>query len=166
MTRCGPSQVQSTTPFIRRGQELWYLSTVPSSSVDLLITQPPCRYGSAALTTWVARWLDAACACVRPGGAIVVFVGSGREEHDAYQRCRGRFARKLALVEKPCPDASTVRQVVRHFTRLGDRVLDPFARRGALLLEAARLGRRAHGCVQSDEELRSAAALGCVVRGH
>lgn len=42
---------------------------------------------------------------------------------------------------------------VRHATRAGDLVLDPFAGTGTFLLAAARLGRRALGCDINDENI-------------
>lgn len=52
---------------------------------------------------------------------------------------------------------------VRHSTRKGDLVLDPFAGTGTFLLAAARLGRVALGCDSDPEMLRIAKERGCDV---
>ncbi|MEI7705797.1 MAG: DNA modification methylase [Deltaproteobacteria bacterium] len=52
---------------------------------------------------------------------------------------------------------------VRHATKPGDLVVDPFAGTGSFLLSAARLGRRAIGCDISADNLKIAEQRGCVV---
>lgn len=52
-------------------------------------------------------------------------------------------------------------RLVRHSTAAGALVVDPFAGSGTFLLAAARLGRRALGCDQSEEALRIAVERGC-----
>lgn len=58
------------------------------------------------------------------------------------------------------PDALAER-LVRHSTKPGDRVIDPFAGTGTFLLTAAKLGRDAAGCDISDENLAIAVERGC-----
>jgi hypothetical protein len=53
-------------------------------------------------------------------------------------------------------------QLVRHSTRLGEIVLDPFACTGTFLLAAASLGRIAHGCDINAENIEIAIKRGCV----
>lgn len=52
-------------------------------------------------------------------------------------------------------------RLVRHSTRPGGLVVDPFAGTGTFLLSAAKLGRRAAGCEISEETLRIAEERGC-----
>jgi DNA modification methylase len=52
---------------------------------------------------------------------------------------------------------------VRHATKPGDLVVDPFAGTGSFLLSAARLGRRAIGCDISADNLKIAEQRGCIV---
>jgi 16S rRNA G966 N2-methylase RsmD len=50
---------------------------------------------------------------------------------------------------------------VRHASRPGDLILDPFAGTGTFLLAAARLGRSATGCDASEDSVRIATERGC-----
>jgi DNA modification methylase len=52
---------------------------------------------------------------------------------------------------------------VRHASRPGDLVLDPFAGTGTFLLSAARLGRRAAGCDVDEDNIAIAVERGCAV---
>jgi len=54
-------------------------------------------------------------------------------------------------------------RLVRHATKPGDLVLDPFAGTGALVLAAERLGRVGLGCEIDDEILTIAEERGCVI---
>lgn len=52
-------------------------------------------------------------------------------------------------------------RIIRHATRPGDLILDPFAGTGTFLLAAARLGRRARGCELDSDMLAIATERGC-----
>jgi SAM-dependent methyltransferase len=56
-------------------------------------------------------------------------------------------------------------RLIRHSTRPGELVLDPFAGTGTFLLAAARLGRKALGCDIAPDMLRIACERGCVRAG-
>ena len=58
------------------------------------------------------------------------------------------------------PDALAER-FVRHSTKPGDIVLDPFACTGTFILAAAKLGRKGHGCDIDPENLSIAMERGC-----
>lgn len=58
------------------------------------------------------------------------------------------------------PDALAER-FVRHSTKPGDLILDPFSGTGTHLLAAARLGRRGHGCDANPETFEIAKKRGC-----
>jgi site-specific DNA-methyltransferase (adenine-specific) len=50
---------------------------------------------------------------------------------------------------------------IRHSTKEGDTVIDPFACTGTFLLAAAKLGRLAKGCDISQENIEIAIQRGC-----
>lgn len=54
---------------------------------------------------------------------------------------------------------------VRHSTKPGDKVIDPFAGTGTFLLAAAKLGRRASGAELDRDVLKIAKARGCRIEG-
>jgi hypothetical protein len=58
------------------------------------------------------------------------------------------------------PDALAER-FIRHSTKPGDIVLDPFACTGTFILAAAKLGRKGHGCDISEENMFIAIERGC-----
>ena len=58
------------------------------------------------------------------------------------------------------PDALADR-FIRHSTKPGDIVLDPFAGTGTHLLAAARLGRKGYGCDATEETYKIAIERGC-----
>lgn len=72
----------------------------------------------------------------------------------------GRLGDRYHAWQKP--DALGER-LVRHSTRAGDLVVDPFACTGTFLLAAARLGRKAIGCDISAANLAIAEQRGCLV---
>jgi DNA modification methylase len=51
---------------------------------------------------------------------------------------------------------------VRHASKAGDLVIDPFAGTGTFLLAAARLGRRALGCDIGGDAFEASAGRGCL----
>jgi site-specific DNA-methyltransferase (adenine-specific) len=71
----------------------------------------------------------------------------------------GRSAIRHHRWEKPKP---LIAQWVRHSTRPGDLVIDPFAGSGTHLLVATELGRRAEGSEHDPEEFQKAINRGCV----
>jgi len=70
----------------------------------------------------------------------------------------GRLGDRFHAWQKPSPLAE---RIVRHSTKHGDLVIDPFACTGTFLVEAARLGRRAMGCDISNEHIEIAESRGC-----
>ena len=74
----------------------------------------------------------------------------------------GRMGDRWHAWQKPDQLAE---RFVRHATKPGDLVLDPFAGTGTFILAAARLGRRAFGCEPDPEVLRMAQERGCQVAG-
>ncbi|HVY79874.1 MAG TPA: DNA methyltransferase [Steroidobacteraceae bacterium] len=72
----------------------------------------------------------------------------------------GRLGDRYHAWQKPDELAE---RLVRHSTRPGDLVVDPFACTGTFLLAAARLGRRARGCDISADNLKIAEQRGCLV---
>jgi hypothetical protein len=70
----------------------------------------------------------------------------------------GRLGNRYHAWQKPDELAD---RFVRHASKPGDLVVDPFAGTGTFLLAAARLGRRAIGCDNSDERLAIAIERGC-----
>ena len=71
----------------------------------------------------------------------------------------GRLGNRYHAWQKPDELAE---RLVRHSTRSGDLVVDPFAGTGAFLLAAARLGRTAIGCEINDDNLAIALKRGCI----
>jgi DNA modification methylase len=53
---------------------------------------------------------------------------------------------------------------IRHATREGDFIIDPFMGSGTFLVVAARLGRRAVGCDIDGEVIKIARGRGCVIK--
>jgi hypothetical protein len=74
----------------------------------------------------------------------------------------GRHSERYHAWEKPLELAE---RFIRHATRAGDLVLDPFAGTGTFPLAAAKLGRRGFGCEIEPEMLTIAAERGCQVAG-
>lgn len=72
----------------------------------------------------------------------------------------GRLGDRYHAWQKPDDLAE---RFVRHSTKPGDLVVDPFACTGTFLLAAARLGRRAIGCDISAENLKIAEQRGCLL---
>lgn len=70
----------------------------------------------------------------------------------------GRLANRYHAWQKPDELAE---RLVRHSTKPGDLVLDPFAGTGTFILAAQRLGRIGRGCDQSVEMLAIAESRGC-----
>jgi len=71
----------------------------------------------------------------------------------------GRQGDRYHTWQKPI---SLAEQLIRHSTKSGDRVIDPFACTGTFLLAAASLGRIAAGCDISSENIAIAIERGCV----
>jgi site-specific DNA-methyltransferase (adenine-specific) len=71
----------------------------------------------------------------------------------------GRLGDRYHAWQKPMELAN---QLVRHSTKEGDRVIDPFACTGTFLLSAASMGRIASGCDISSENIKIALERGCV----
>jgi site-specific DNA-methyltransferase (adenine-specific) len=74
----------------------------------------------------------------------------------------GRLGNRYHAWQKP---DELGERFVRHATKPGDLVVDPFAGTGTFLLAAARLGRRAIGCDISQDNLRIAVTRGCLLEG-
>lgn len=70
----------------------------------------------------------------------------------------GRLGDRYHAWQKPDELAE---RLVRHSTKPGDLVVDPFACTGTFLLAAAKLGRKATGCDISEENLAIAIERGC-----
>ena len=66
------------------------------------------------------------------------------------------------------PDVSTpdelAERFIRHTTKPGDIVFDPFAGEGAFLLAASKLGRTGQGAETNNKNVVIAAKRGCVVK--
>jgi DNA methylase len=73
----------------------------------------------------------------------------------------GRLGDRWHAWQKPDELAE---RFVRHATRPGDLILDPFAGTGTFLLAAARLGRRGYGCEPDPEMIALCEARGLEVR--
>jgi len=71
----------------------------------------------------------------------------------------GRLGDRYHAWQKPMQLAD---QLIRHSTKPGDKVIDPFACTGTFLLAAAAKGRIAYGCDISEENVSIAVARGCV----
>lgn len=74
----------------------------------------------------------------------------------------GRLGNRYHAWQKPDKLAE---RFIRHASKPGDLVVDPFAGTGTFLLAAARLGRRAIGCDVSADSLKIAESRGCLVDG-
>ena len=72
-----------------------------------------------------------------------------------------RTAERVYQWQKP---STLVEQYIRHATKPGDTIIDPFAGSGVHLLAAARLGRLAVGCDKSKDAVKLAVSLGCVTK--
>lgn len=72
----------------------------------------------------------------------------------------GRLGTRLHEWQKPDELAE---RFVRHATKPGDLVVDPFAGSGTFLLAAAKLGRKALGCDTDEAALRIATRRGCTL---
>jgi len=70
----------------------------------------------------------------------------------------GRQGDRYHTWQKPLDMAE---MIVRHSTKEGDIVYDPFACTGTFLLAAGKLGRKAYGCDISEENLTIAIERGC-----
>jgi len=70
----------------------------------------------------------------------------------------GRFGERFHTWEKPIELAE---RLIRHSTKEGDLIIDPFAGTGTFLLAAARLNRRAKGCDVSQKMIEIAVKRGC-----
>lgn len=71
----------------------------------------------------------------------------------------GRLGDRYHAWQKPMQLAD---QFIRHSTKPGDRVIDPFACTGTFLLSAASKGRIASGCDISEDNIKIALERGCV----
>lgn len=71
----------------------------------------------------------------------------------------GRLGNRYHAWQKPDELAD---RFIRHASKPGDLVVDPFAGTGTFLLSAARLGRKAIGCDNDDERIAIAVKRGCV----
>jgi len=72
----------------------------------------------------------------------------------------GRLGNRYHVWQKP--DA-LAEQLIRHATRPGDRIVDPFAGTGTFVLAAHRLGRIGLGCDSSEAMLAIAEKRGCAI---
>lgn len=72
----------------------------------------------------------------------------------------GRLGDRYHAWQKP---SELAERLVRHSTKPGDLVVDPFACTGTFLLAAAKLGRQAIGCDISAENLTIAEQRGCLL---
>ncbi len=70
----------------------------------------------------------------------------------------GRQGDRLHPWQKPMVLAE---RFIRHATRPGDLILDPFAGTGTFLVAAGKLGRRAQGCDQDPEQVALCVKRGC-----
>jgi len=70
----------------------------------------------------------------------------------------GRLGDRYHAWQKPIELAE---RFVRHSTKEGDTVLDPFACTGSFLLAASKLGRRASGCDIDQANIDIAVQRGC-----
>lgn len=70
----------------------------------------------------------------------------------------GRLGERYHAWQKPDELAE---RLIRHSTKVGDLVLDPFAGTGTFVLAAARLGRAGRGCDVDQDMLAIAEARGC-----
>jgi DNA modification methylase len=70
----------------------------------------------------------------------------------------GRQADRYHAWQKPL---KLVERFIRHSTRPGDLVVDPFACTGSHLLAAASLGRRSMGCEINEDNMKIAIQRGC-----
>jgi len=71
----------------------------------------------------------------------------------------GRQGDRYHAWQKPLDIAD---RFIRHSTKQGDTVLDPFACTGTFLIAAAKLGRIASGCDISAENITIAEGRGCL----
>jgi site-specific DNA-methyltransferase (adenine-specific) len=71
----------------------------------------------------------------------------------------GRLGDRVHAWQKPMDIAE---RFIRHATRPGDTILDPFAGTGTFLLAATKLGRTARGCDTSPEMIALARSRGCI----
>lgn len=71
----------------------------------------------------------------------------------------GRQGDRYHAWQKPMEIAE---RFIRHSTKEGDRVYDPFACTGTFLLAAAKLGRKAYGCEIDENNAKIAIERGCV----
>lgn len=71
----------------------------------------------------------------------------------------GRQGDRYHAWQKPMEIAE---RFIRHSTKEGDRVYDPFACTGTFLLAAAKLGRKAYGCEIDESNAKIAVERGCV----
>jgi len=71
----------------------------------------------------------------------------------------GRQGDRYHAWQKPMEIAE---RFIRHSTKEGDRVYDPFACTGTFLLAAAKLGRKAYGCEIDESNAKIAIERGCV----
>jgi len=74
----------------------------------------------------------------------------------------GRLGDRFHAWQKP--DA-LAEQIIRHASKPGDVVIDPFAGTGTFLLAAAKLGRNAIGCEIDDKMIKIARGRGCELKG-
>lgn len=72
----------------------------------------------------------------------------------------GRQGDRYHAWQKPLELAD---RLIKHSTKPGDTIIDPFCCTGTFLLSAAALGRKAAGCDISPENLKIAAERGCYV---
>jgi len=101
--------------------------------------------------------------------AVLYFVGSDAGELDCpllTELCASQDmahpARSIERVYQWQKPDDLIEGYIRHATKAGDLVLDPFAGSGTTLLAAARLGRLARGCEIKSDVVKIAVERGCI----
>ena len=101
--------------------------------------------------------------------AVLYFVGSDAGELDCpllTELCASQDmahpARSIERVYQWQKPDDLIEGYIRHATKPGDLVLDPFAGSGTTLLAASRLGRLARGCEIKSDVVKIAVERGCI----
>ena len=101
--------------------------------------------------------------------AVLYFVGSDAGELDCpllTELCASQDmahpARSIERVYQWQKPDDLIEGYIRHATKAGDLVLDPFAGSGTTLLAASRLGRLARGCEIKSDVVKIAVERGCI----